>query len=170
MTTNHASGGVRRRSERSQGSRQNTAAKGTAPPPLGRGRPTASNATTLLALDRGPGRNPLVVWDAVFASIRAGGLGRLPEMDRVDVRTRLGGVVLGARAGLQGFHLSAGLGVDGRLAEEQSLLGLNFGGAHVLRPQVRAVGMRSLGGEHPRVAAPGRAFARAGVRGGCAGC
>src|SRR6267378_4957909 len=166
MTTNHANGGVRRRSERSQGSRQNRAAKGTAPPPLGRGRPTAFTATTLLALDRGPGRNPLVVWDAVFASIRAGGLGRLPEVNGVDVRARLGGVVLGARAGLQGFHLSARLGVDGRLAEEESLLGLNFGGAHVLRPQVGAVGMRSLGGEHPRVAPPGRALARDGVRDG----
>src|SRR5437879_13050857 len=103
MTTNHASGGVRRRSERSQGSRQNTAAKGTAPPPLGRGRPTAFTATTLLALDRGPGRNPLVVWDAVFASIRAGGLGRLPEMDRVDVRSMVGSVVLGAPRGVAGF-------------------------------------------------------------------
>src|SRR5207253_2926816 len=91
----------------------------------------------LLALDRGPGRNPLVVWDAVFASIRAGGLGRLPEMDRVDVRARLGGVVLRARAGLQGFHLSARLGVDGRLAEEQSLLGLNFAAAASAAPRSR---------------------------------
>src|SRR5436309_14968678 len=100
MTTNHASGGVRRRSERSQGSRQNTAAKGTAPPPLGRGRPTAFTATTLLVLDRGPGRNPLVVWDAVFASISAGGLGRLPAVDGVDVRDTFGGVELGPRARL----------------------------------------------------------------------
>src|SRR5438093_11290617 len=116
MTTNHASGGVRRRSERSQGSRQNTAAKGTAPPPLGRGRPTAFTATTLLALDRGPGRNPLVVWDAVFASIRAGGVGRLPDVDGVDVRARVGGVVLGGRAGLQGVHLAARRRADGRRA------------------------------------------------------
>src|SRR2546421_12954150 len=164
MTTNQASGGVRRRSERSQGRRQNNVAKGTAPPPFGRGRLTVSTANWLLALDRGPGRNPLVIGNAVLASVRARGHRRFPEVDRLEVGARLVRVVLGARARLQGFHLGARLAVDRGLAEEQSLLSLNLRGAHPLGPLVGAVGVRRLGGEHPGVAPSGRAFARDGVR------
>src|SRR5438309_10551495 len=99
MTTNQASGGVRRRSERSQGRRQNSVAKGTAPPSFGRGRLTVSVAKWLLALDRGPGRNPLVIGDAVLGSVRARGDRRFREAGRLEVGACLARGVLGAGAG-----------------------------------------------------------------------
>src|SRR5438477_9190763 len=120
MTTNQASGGVRRSSERRPGRRQNSAENGTAPPPLRRGRRTTSSNS---AFDRCPGRDPLVVRDAALAAVGAGRDRRLPELDGVEVGARGVGVVLGTRARLKRLHLRAGQRVDGGLAEAQRLLG-----------------------------------------------
>src|SRR6267378_3520260 len=110
MTTNHARGGASSSSGRSHGSRHNRPAKGTAPPPFGRGRRAV--ATDKLALDRRPGGNPLVVRDAGLAAVGAGRDRRLPELDRVEIGAGRVGVILGARPGLKGFHLGASLSVD----------------------------------------------------------
>src|SRR5207249_8178470 len=105
-----------------------------APPFLGRGRltlPTDDN----LALDRSPGCDPLGVRNAVLAAVTAVRERRFPELDGVEIGgAGLVGVVLVAAAGLLGFHLSARLRVDGRLAERESLLCLHFGGADPLGP------------------------------------
>src|SRR5438445_9235866 len=146
MTTNQASGGVRRRSERSQGRRQNSVAKGPGPPPFGRGLLTVSIAKWLLALDRGPGRNPLVIGNAVLASVRAPGHRRFPEVDRLEVGARLVRVVMGARARLQSFHLGARLAVDRGLTAEQIMLCQNLRCAHPLDPLLVAVVVELLTG------------------------
>src|SRR6266700_6766403 len=157
MTTNDPRGGVSSTSGRSDGRRQNNAENGAAPLPLERGRLAVSTAK--LALDRGPGGDPLVVRDAALAAVRARRQRRLPELDRVEISSAgLVGVVLRARAGLKRFHLGARLRVDRRLAEEQRLLRLHLGGADVGGPEVGAVGVRRLGRQHPRVTPSGGAF------------
>src|ERR1700732_4451027 len=98
MITNQASGGSRRGIARSRGRLHSTAWSRTAPPPLGRGR--AVEFSTALRGDRRPGLLPHRVRDAVVAAVVAGGERRLPELDGVEVRARLVGVVLGARARL----------------------------------------------------------------------
>src|SRR6266511_522689 len=104
MTTNQASGGVRRSSGRSHANRQKKAWRPAAPPPLLRGRPAARAVIEASPLDRRPGRDPLVVADAVRAPVAALGARGLPELDRVEVAARRVGVVLLARPRLQRLH------------------------------------------------------------------
>src|SRR5207249_1004674 len=126
MTTNHPRGGVSSSSGRSQGKRQKNAPRPAAPLVLERGRPDALTAIGSSPLDGRPGGDPLVVGDAILTAIRAGGDRRLPEVDGIEVRARRVRVVLRAGTRLQRLHLRAGLGVDGRLAEEEGLLGLDL--------------------------------------------
>src|SRR5690242_6332213 len=99
MTTNHSSGGVSSSSGRSQGNRQRAPEKGTAPPPLGRGRSIVSTAKLGSALDGRPCRDPLRVGHAVGLAVAAVRERGLPELDGVEVRRPgLVGVVLGAGA------------------------------------------------------------------------
>src|SRR6266700_6027080 len=104
-----------------------------------------------------PGAHPLRVRYAVILAVIAGRQWGLPEADRVQVASRGVGVVLRARAGLQLVHVGAGELVIRRLAVGDGLLGLDLWGADVLHPQVRAVRVRCLGGEHPGVGPAGGA-------------
>src|ERR1700730_7065448 len=127
MSTNHAAGPDRSRPTRSHG-RRNKAADT-------RVRVARFNAT--LAVEHGPpglGRyfGPLFLPDAVvgavFLSVATVPDRRLPELDAFKVGARRVGVVLHARALLDLFHVGAGLGVRGRLAKGDRLVGLDLGG------------------------------------------
>src|SRR5437016_4682130 len=97
-TTNHARGGVRSSSERSHGRRQKNAWRPAGPLFLERGRPVVETAIERSPFDRGPRGDPLLVRDALLASVGARGDWRLPEVDGVEVRPGCVGVVLGAGA------------------------------------------------------------------------
>src|SRR4029077_7302412 len=124
---------------------------------------TAISLASDLGGYRGPGCLPRRVRDAVLASVVACCDRRLPELDRVEVRTGCVGVVLGARAGLELLHLGARQRVHGGLTEEDGLLRLDKRSAHPLGPEVCAVRVRSVRGEHPGVAPSSRPFLRNGV-------
>ncbi len=129
------------------------------PPPRG-ARPCDVNghaappalAPRALARQLRPRLVPGVVVHAVLPAAPAAVLDRgLPELDRPGVRGRCVQVVLRARALLDLVHEGARLRVDGRLAEDERLLGLGLRGRHVLHPEVRAVRVRRALREHPRV-------------------
>src|SRR5690348_12901315 len=115
MMRNHASGGESVSEARSHG-RRHSAAEVRAPTDrLGRSEATAVLTTRVeparSARDLGPRAGPLLVRDTVALAIAALCERRLPELDGVEVRVGLIGVLRGAPALEQRVHHRAGLGV-----------------------------------------------------------
>src|SRR5665213_2616567 len=100
MTRNHASGGVRVSVARSHARRQSVAEM--------RAMPFPDRSSRIAVIDMWrfprlpdylrPGGHPTLEWHTVVLAVVAGGQRRLPELDGLEVRRRLIGVVGRARA------------------------------------------------------------------------
>src|ERR1700752_4155167 len=148
MRTNHAPGPLSSRTARSHGRRNIAADTRTRASRAPSGAPLKT--PSLPSYFRPLLLPDAVVHTAVFAVVALRDR-RLPELDRVEVRRRRVRVVDRARALLDPFHFRARELVHRRLAVGNSLWGLDLRGRDVVQPFVRAVRMRRVRREHPRV-------------------